>query len=582
MSKPYFTILFPVLCLFQSVSSFTPCPLLGPAFPAFTLDKNSSILTSALANLTGTFNEQNSKGSGSHGDTTPNTTSFSFSLFSANQGTASASPFFFDYHYTAPSLQNSSSQIRHVNRDSVYRIGGLTQIFTVWTSLVEAGDGIWHDPVTKYLPELAAITKTANAKQDPVRYVDWEDITVGQLASHMAGLPRDYCVDGIGEEGYGINDGLPPSNGSNSTCTSNNRSQAASLAILAQESPVAPPGVTPIYSNVGFQILGYIIERITGQPFNDVLEGRILKPLSLSKTSLHTPLSNSSGIIPTDPRTSGWSNQYAGEAPALSMYSTITDLSTAGKAILNSTILPRTQTNRWLKPVSHTSNPANSLGYPWIIYSSGDYPSTSMVDIYTYYSSIGQYSSYIGLVPDYNVGFTVLAADSVSAPDLNVHADIIGDVILPALMKTAVKQAGSRFGGQYTTSSGLNSSITVSVDELPGMFVEKFVSNGTDFRETLAALIGVEDPKALSIRLYPTGLVSETESGGSRLAFRAVLQDKNELADADTPTCVSWMDVDKFKYRGRALDSFVFEVDAAGNSVGVEIPGLELHLNRKK
>ncbi|KAE8332532.1 beta-lactamase/transpeptidase-like protein [Aspergillus sergii] len=536
MSKPYFTIIVPVLCLFQSVSSFTPCPLLGPAFPAFTLDKNSSILTAALANLTGTFDEQNSQGSGSHGDTTPNTTSFSFSLFSANQGTASASPFFFDYHYTAPSLQNSSSPIRHVNRDSVYRIGGLTQIFTVWTSLVEAGDGIWHDPVTKYLPGLAAITKSANAKQDPVRYVDWEDITVGQLASHMAGLPRDF----------------------------------------------APPGVTPIYSNVGFQILGYIIERITGQPFNHVLKSRILEPLSLSKTSLDTPSSNSSGIIPTDPRTSGWSNQYAGEAPALSMYSTITDLSTAGKAILNSTILPRTQTNRWLKPVTHTSNPANSLGYPWIVYSSGDYPSTSMVDIYTYYSSIGQYSSYIGLVPDYNVGFTVLAADSVSAPDLNVHADIIGDVILPALMKTAVTQAGARFGGQYTASSGLNSSITVSVDELPGMFVEKFVSNGTDFRETLASLIGVKDLEALSIRLYPTGLVSETSSGGSRVAFRAVLQDKNDPADAGTPTCVSWMDVDKFKYRGRALDSFVFEVDAAGKAVGVEIPGLELHLNRKK
>ncbi|GMG13577.1 unnamed protein product [Aspergillus oryzae] len=114
-------------------------------------------------------------------------------------------------------------------------------------------DAIWHDPVTKYLPEL--ITKSANAKQDPVRYVDWEDITVGQLASHMAGLSRDCeysentniisrgelislpldCVDGIGKEGYGIDDGLPPSNGSSGTCRANNSSQAGrkpSLSIL--------------------------------------------------------------------------------------------------------------------------------------------------------------------------------------------------------------------------------------------------------------------------------------------------------------------------------------------------------------
>ncbi|KAE8424014.1 beta-lactamase/transpeptidase-like protein [Aspergillus pseudocaelatus] len=581
MSKSYFTIVFTVICLFHSVSSFTPCPLLGPAFPALTFDKNSSILTSALADLTKKFDEQNSQGSGSHGDVSPNTTSFSMSLFSTNQGTASDSPFFFDYHYTAPSVKSSTSQSQHASRDSIYRIGGLTQIFTVWTSLIEEGDTIWNDPVTKYLPELASATKGAHAKQDPLRYVDWDGITVGQIASHMAGLPRSYCTNDIGKEGSSIDDELPPSNDS-STCTSTNRSQAGSLALLAQQPPVTPPGVTPVYSNVGFQILSYIIERITGQPFNDVLESRILQPLSLGKTSLHTPSRNSSGIIPTDPKSSGWFTQYGGEAPALSMYSTITDLSTAGKAILNSTLLPQTQTNRWLKPVTHTSNPANSLGYPWIIYSSGDYPNTSMVDIYTYYSSIGQYSSYIGLVPDYNVGFTVLAADSVSAPDLNAHADIIGDIILPALMKMAVKQAGARFGGQYTASAGLNSSLTVSVDELPGMYVKRFVSNGTDFQETLASLIGVEDPDALSIRLYPTGLVSETASGGSRMAFRAILQDKDELADAGTPTCVSWMDVDKLKYQGRALDSFVFEVDGDGNAIGIEVSALELQLKKGK
>ncbi|OGM48014.1 alkaline D-peptidase [Aspergillus bombycis] len=579
MSKSHFTIILPVLCLVHSVSSFTPCPLLGPAFPAFTLDKNSTILRSALANLTGQFDELYIQGSGSHGEVSPNTTSFSLSLFSTNEGTASASPFFFDYHYTAPSLQNSSSQTQHASRKSVYRIGGLTQLFTIWTALVEAGDTIWNDPVTKYLPKLAASTNSANVAQDPIRYVDWEDITVGQLASHMAGLPRNYCVDSIEKQGYSINDGLPPSAGTGGTCTSSNSSQAETLVALAHQPPVAPPGVTPIYSNVGFQILGYIIERITGQPFEEVLKSRILHPLSLRNTSLRAPSSNSSGIIPTNPEASGWSTQY-GAAPALSMYSTTTDLSNAGKAILNSTLLTQAQTNRWLKPVTHTSNPANSLGYPWIIYSSGNYPNTSMVDIYTYYSSIGQYSSYIGLVPDYNVGFTVLAADSVSAPDLNAHADIIGDVILPALMKTAVKQAGARFGGEYTASSGLNSSITVSVDELPGMFIESFVSNGTDFREILASLIGIEDPEALSIRLYPTGLVSETKSGGSRVAFRAVLQDKNELADAGTPTCVSWMDVDKLTYQGRALDSFVFEIDGGGKAVGVEIPGLVLYLNK--
>lgn len=77
-----------------------------------------------------------------------------------------------------------------VDANSIYRIGGLTQVFTVWTFLIEAGDSHWNMPVTAYLPELAQVTQELNAKQDPVNYVNWDDILVGELASHMAGIAR--------------------------------------------------------------------------------------------------------------------------------------------------------------------------------------------------------------------------------------------------------------------------------------------------------------------------------------------------------------------------------------------------------
>ncbi|KAF7588571.1 hypothetical protein BBP40_005490 [Aspergillus hancockii] len=567
-------------CFSLPVLSFTPCPLLGPAYPAFTFDTNSSLSATALEDLTKSLDELYTQGTGDHGDVSPNTTSFSISLFSTNQGTASDHPFFYEYHYTAPSIRRPARRTNAVDQNSIYRIGGLTQIFTVWTLLVEAGDGIWNDRVTKYLPELLASADSVDANPSPLQYADWESITVGQLASHMAGLPRDYCIGDLSEQPNIIHEDLPASPPSRSTCQLGNQTQAELLSALTQQTPVAPPGVTPIYSNVGYQVLGYIIEKLTGQPFADALQTRILDPLSLDRTSQKTPSNSSFAVIPSNPKTSGWAAQFDGEAAALSLYSTITNLSTAGKAILNSTLLPKPQTNRWLKPASHTSNPKNSLSYPWIIYSSGSYPNTSMVDIYTYYSSVGQYSSYIGLVPDYNVGFTILAADSVSAPDLNVHADIIGEEILPAVMKMAVTQAGANFGGDYVVS-GVNSSIVISVDSLPGMFVKRFVSDGTDLRVTLGALTGISDPEALSIRLYPTGLVERSEGGGSRVAFRAIYQDMNELAEAGTPTCVSWLDVDKLKWQGRALDLFVFEVNARGKAVGIEISGLEVEMKRK-
>jgi hypothetical protein len=65
------------------------------------------------------------------------------------------------------------------------------------------------------------------------------------------------------------------------------------------------------------------------------------------------------------------------------------------------------------------------------------------------------------------------------------------------------------------------------------------------------------------------------------MAFRAVFQDMTELADADTPTCVSWLDLDKLRYGDRALDEFIFELDSKGKAVSVEVPALQVTLERK-
>lgn len=185
----YFSLGLSIL-LAPSVLSFTPCPLLGPSFPPFKLDPNSDDLNNAMKGLRHELDLQTKSGNGSHGITYPNTTSFSLALFSTNDGAGSDGPFFFDYHYTAPSLRQS----RHfgaVDEKSIYRIGGLTQIFTVWTLLATADEGILGDAVTKYLPELEAANRGSARNTSPS--VAWETVTVGQLASHMAGIGRD-CV----------------------------------------------------------------------------------------------------------------------------------------------------------------------------------------------------------------------------------------------------------------------------------------------------------------------------------------------------------------------------------------------------
>ena len=189
--SPSLNLLSSLLILSPSVYSFTPCPLLGPAFPPFKLDPNSKDVSKAIKELTHELDDQIKSGNGSHGITYPNTTSFSLALFSTNEGAGSDGPFFYDYHYTAPSLKQSK-HYRAADMNSVYRIGGLSQVFTVWTLLATADDGVLDDAVTKYLPELESANR--DAAEDAASFVAWERVTIGQLASHMAGIARDCAL----------------------------------------------------------------------------------------------------------------------------------------------------------------------------------------------------------------------------------------------------------------------------------------------------------------------------------------------------------------------------------------------------
>ncbi|WP_307831969.1 serine hydrolase domain-containing protein [Prauserella cavernicola] len=55
------------------------------------------------------------------------------------------------------------------------------------------------------------------------------------------------------------------------------------------EPPVAAPGEQSIYSNTGYQVLGILIEKITGQYAGDAITERIIEPLGLEDTSFPAP-----------------------------------------------------------------------------------------------------------------------------------------------------------------------------------------------------------------------------------------------------------------------------------------------------
>jgi len=176
---PFISTLF----LVQSATANTSlCPLLGPDFPPprnfsqnagflDTLNSFSNTIQQVLSN-----SDYSSYG---HFDSTNNT--FSINIFS----TFLDDPVY-KYHYTAPRFSNGSIGAKTVDGDTVFRVASISKLFTVFALLIEKGDANLNDPVTKYVPELRNVPNTGT-----VNAVQWNDVTLGALASHMSGIGRD-------------------------------------------------------------------------------------------------------------------------------------------------------------------------------------------------------------------------------------------------------------------------------------------------------------------------------------------------------------------------------------------------------
>lgn len=67
---------------------------------------------------------------------------------------------------------------------------------------------------------------------------------------------------------------------------------------LNQRHPVYAPFTTPVYSNAAIQILGYVLENVTGYPYGVAVQKTIFDPLGLRHSSVSKPPDASVGVIP--------------------------------------------------------------------------------------------------------------------------------------------------------------------------------------------------------------------------------------------------------------------------------------------
>jgi Beta-lactamase len=72
-------------------------------------------------------------------------TSFSISVFSA-----ASNETLFDFHFEAPKLNGSYTK-GSLTGDTIYRTGSLGKLLTIYALLVDVGDHVYLDPITKYV-----------------------------------------------------------------------------------------------------------------------------------------------------------------------------------------------------------------------------------------------------------------------------------------------------------------------------------------------------------------------------------------------------------------------------------------------
>ncbi|KAI6087749.1 beta-lactamase/transpeptidase-like protein [Hypoxylon rubiginosum] len=549
------------------------CPLDGPVFPKPTRLSESEDIKAAVASLNDVFANITAEAQDY---------SLSIQVFSAYD----PEPIFALYH-TAPSLagQNSTG-VKTVDENSVFRLGSLTKIYTIYSFLINAGDKLWDDPITKYVPELQGLAN----RSDPVEYTAWDDVTLGGLATQLTGIPREYALLGeltqTDQRDQVVQLGFPPLTkdetppcGANPTCT-----RAQFFAGIGKFYPSLAPFQTPAYSNVAFQLLGYALETITGKSFQTLMEDSVIGPLGLNNTFLRAP-DDSLGVIPGDRYETAWAFDIGESVATGNMYASAADISDLGRAILSYKLLTPVTTRKWLKPFAFSSDPRAMVGMPWGARRINLEDTYRWTTAFNKAGNIGDYSALLAILPDFDIGITVLSAGNLPG-NLNFGlTDVIGEQILPAIENAARVEAGASYSGHYVLpNSPINSSLTITTDDVPGMSISQWFSNGTDFAWIATVLQNGYTPVTPRIRLYPSGLEGPAADGGKRVVFKAMFEDadgarnENQLFSTE---CGSWVTVESVIYGSAAMDELIFNLDASGKVVSVTSPSLRITLTKE-
>ena len=178
--------------------------------------------------------------------------------------------------------------------DSIFRIFSMTKpIVSVGIMmLLEEGHFILNDPVAKFIPEFAdqkvGVENNGKLELVPLK----RPMTIQDLLRHTSGITYDHTGNSLVQQLY-----------QQSRLRSRKISNAEHAVLVASLPLKSQPGEEWNYSR-STDILGRIIEVVSGKTLGAFLTERILAPLQMAETAFHTGAENAGRLaepFPTDP-----------------------------------------------------------------------------------------------------------------------------------------------------------------------------------------------------------------------------------------------------------------------------------------
>ncbi|MCS6816502.1 MAG: serine hydrolase [Blastocatellia bacterium] len=268
-----------------------------------------------------------------------------------------------------------------------FRLGSITKQFTAMAILMleERGRLSVHDPVCRYVPNCPEA---------------WREITIHHLLTHTSGIPNftnfpEYVkTQCLGEP-------APP---------------ASTLDRFRDKPLDFRPGERASYSNSGYIVLGYIIEKVAGEPYEAFLRKNIFEPLGM----VNTGVDSNSRIMRHRAAGYTWQDDALANAPYIDMtiphaagglYSTVEDLYLWDQALHTERLVSKASLEKMFTPFK------NNYAYGWVVTT---HLNRKMIG---HGGRINGFSTFIARYPDERVVVVVLS-NLESAPSGRIARDL--------------------------------------------------------------------------------------------------------------------------------------------------------------